>query len=88
MCAERVNYPDRLSMLIDGLIDLTDFEWEQDQLERAHEIPANHTSGGSLVYKLLSSTYLAKQYKNAEQMAKYAKLLVHMCSVNALFKQA
>lgn len=88
MCVERGNYPERLSMLIDGLIDLTDFEWEQDQLERGHEIPESHILGGSLIYKMLSSTYVAKKYKSAEHMKKYAKLIVHMCSVNARFKQA
>ena len=88
MCVESGNYPERLSMLIDGLIDLTDFEWEQDQFERGHEITESHNRGGSLVYKLLSSTYVAKQYKSEEKMAKYAKLIVHMCSVNARFKQA
>lgn len=87
MCAENGRYPERLSILIDGLIDLTDFEWEQDQLERGNEISEDHISGGSLVYKLLSSTCVPKKYKNAAKMAKYVDLTVHMCSVNARFKQ-
>lgn len=88
LCAENERYPERLSLLIDGLIDLTDFEWEQNQIELGHEIPESHIRGGSLVYKLLSSTYVVKQYKSADHMEKYAKLIVHMCSVNARFKHA
>lgn len=88
MCAENERYPERLSLLIDGLIDLTDFEWEQNQFELGNLDRDDYISGGSLIYKLLSSTYVEKHYKNSEQMAKYAKFIAHICSINARFKQS
>jgi hypothetical protein len=59
-------YPEHLALLIDGLIDLTDFEWEQNQIELGNAGRDDHISGGSFIYKLLSSTYLkALQESNA-----------------------
>ncbi len=88
LCAASGNYPERLTVLIDGLLNLTNFEWEQDQFDRLQEIPIDHNLGGRLIYKLLSSTFVGKHYKNSEQMNNLAKLFVHMCEVNESFKLA
>jgi len=88
LCAVKEEYPERLSILIDGLIDVTDFRWEQDHVDRGHDIPENHTRGGSLVYAMLFTTFILKHYDQPQQLEKYAKLIIHMCKVNDRFKRA
>ena len=88
LCALKDEYPERLSTLIDGLIDLTDFRWEQEHVERGRDIPENHIRGGSLVYGMLFTTFIIKHYARPHELEKYAKLIIRMCEVNNRFKQA
>lgn len=79
-------YPANLSVLIDAMIDLSDFNSGQMQIKYGNEIPPNNTSGGSLVFNLLAAASMTLDYKNSDQLDKYAKLLTYMCQVSERFK--
>jgi hypothetical protein len=86
-CVVSESYPDHLSILVDALIDLLNFDYLEDQLDRGHDLPLENNEAGSLIYKLLSSTFVGLNYKKPEQMAKYTKFMIHLCSVNSRFKE-
>ncbi len=48
-------YPTNLTVLIDAMIDLSDFNSGQMQIKYGNEISPNNTSGGSLVFNLLAA---------------------------------
>lgn len=88
MYAERGSYPEHLTLLVDGLINLTDFLRLQLQLEQGNSNSDDRISGGPLVYKMLSSTYVATHSMNLQKMENYGKLIFQMCVVNDRFKTA
>ena len=79
-------YPKNLTFLIDAMIDLSDFNCGQMQIKYGNDISPDDSSGGSLVFNLLAAASMTLDYKNAEQLDKYAKLLAHICHVSERFK--
>ena len=86
VCALSEKYPENLSVLIDAMIDLSDFIYGQTQIKSGNEISPDDASGGSLVFNLLAATAMTLEYKNADQLEKYVKLLAHMGHVSERFK--
>lgn len=86
VCALSEKYPENLSVLIDAMIDLSNFNSGQTQIKYGNPISPDDYSGGTLVFYLLAAASMTLDYKNADQLDKYAKLLTYMCQVSERFK--
>ncbi len=86
VCALSEKYPVNLNALIDAMIDLSDFNYGQTQIKYGKDIALEEPYGGFLIFYLLAVASTTLDYKNADQLNKYAKLLIHMCHVSERFK--
>ena len=87
VCALGEKYPVNLSALIDALIDLSDFNYAQTQIKYGEDITLEASSGGFLIFYMLAAASTTLDCKNADQLNKYAKLLIHMCLDSERFKK-